>query len=105
MIKVSVLYPYVEDGRFNVPYYVQKHMPMVQATLGESLRGIEVTQGIPDPRTMAAPHYRVLTTLYFESIDSFHKAVSRHGDTLRKDLPHFTDIQPETRIGQVIFTQ
>ena len=30
MIKVSVLYPNSAGGRFDIAYYVDKHMPMVR---------------------------------------------------------------------------
>ena len=46
MIRVSILYPKKEGARFDVDYYVQKHMPrsiqLLQASA--SLRGVSVEQ-------------------------------------------------------------
>ena len=46
MIKVSVLYPNHAASRFDMGYYLNKHMPMVQQKLGSALRGSSVEQGL-----------------------------------------------------------
>ena len=37
MIKISVMYPGGENVRFDMDYYVGKHMPMVREKLGAAL--------------------------------------------------------------------
>jgi hypothetical protein len=37
MIKVSVLYPNKEGSKFDLGYYLNSHIPMVQEKLGASL--------------------------------------------------------------------
>lgn len=34
MIKVTVLYPNIEGTKFDMEYYCNKHMPMVQQKMG-----------------------------------------------------------------------
>ena len=63
MIKVSVLYPNTEGSRFDMDYYVNKHMPMVQSKLGSSCLGVKRHEDspfcdtrIPHPSACPQPH-------------------------------------------------
>lgn len=38
MIKISVYYPNSSDVRFDMNYYVSKHLPMVQKKVGPALK-------------------------------------------------------------------
>ena len=42
MIKVSVLYPNTTGCKFDMSYYVDKHMPMVQNKLGPACKRVAV---------------------------------------------------------------
>lgn len=46
MIKVSVLYPSRNNMRFDMNYYCNRHIPMVQQLLGSALKGVFVDQGV-----------------------------------------------------------
>ena len=46
MIKVSVLYPNAEGVRFDMDYYVDKHMTMVKRVLGEAMTKFEIDEGL-----------------------------------------------------------
>ena len=46
MIKVSVLYPNNDGSKFDMEYYLAKHMPMVRQKLAGALRGSAVEQGL-----------------------------------------------------------
>jgi len=46
MIKVSVLYPNKEGSKFDMGYYLNSHIPMVQKKCGASLKGGSVDQGL-----------------------------------------------------------
>ena len=37
VIKVSIMYPYQPDARFDHAYYRDKHLPLVQRKMGASL--------------------------------------------------------------------
>jgi hypothetical protein len=39
MIKVSILYPYRENGTFDVDYYCGTHMPLAARLFGAMLKG------------------------------------------------------------------
>jgi uncharacterized protein (TIGR02118 family) len=40
MVKVSVLYPNTAGCKFDMGYYLNKHMPMVQQKLGAACKSI-----------------------------------------------------------------
>ena len=46
MIKVSVMYPSGPDARFDMDYYRDRHMPMVQARMGGALKFYTVDRGL-----------------------------------------------------------
>jgi len=42
MIKVNVFYPNEEGKKFDMEYYCNKHIPMVQQKLGAAVKGVSV---------------------------------------------------------------
>ncbi len=46
MIKLSVLYPAIDGGTFDIDYYRDRHMPMVRQMLGDACKGVAVDHGI-----------------------------------------------------------
>lgn len=46
MIRVSVLYPNHEGHAFDMAYYCDRHIPMVQQLFGSALKAVAVEQGI-----------------------------------------------------------
>jgi hypothetical protein len=45
LIKVSVLYPNTAGCKFDMPYYLTQHMPIVQRKLGAARKRIAVDEG------------------------------------------------------------
>ena len=45
MIKVSVFYANEEGKKFDMDYYLNSHIPMVQEKLGDAIKGGAVEQG------------------------------------------------------------
>src|SRR5262245_35177869 len=46
VIKVSVLYPNTQGCKFDMNYYLTRHMPMVQQKLGAACKRMAVEEGI-----------------------------------------------------------
>jgi uncharacterized protein (TIGR02118 family) len=63
VIKVSVFYPNTTGGRFDMPYYLNKHMPMVQQKLGAPLKGMSVQQGLGGGQPGSPPTYLAMGRL------------------------------------------
>ena len=101
MIKVSVMYPNTSDARFDMTYYLDRHMPMVRDLMGGVLKGINVEQGLAGGQPGAPAPYVALGHLFFESVDAFQAAFAQHSGAILADIPNYTNTQPTIQISQV----
>jgi uncharacterized protein (TIGR02118 family) len=91
MIKVSVLYPYRKDGRFDVNYYCTRHMPLVARLLGDALRNYAVDVCLYEGRSEPPPQHVAIGHMLFDSREAFKAAMQPHAQALIDDVPNFTD--------------
>lgn len=105
MIKVSILYPNQPGSRFNLDYYLNQHMPMTIAKLGEALRGVSVEHGLNGGLPEAPPLYVAMCHLLFDSVDAFQAAFAPHAEALQGDIPNYTDADPVIQISEVKLSQ
>ena len=101
MIKVSVFYPNNEGSRFDMDYYCNSHIPMVQEKLGAVLKGVSVEQGVGGPAPGSRATYVAMGHLLFDAVEAFQSAFEPHAEAIMGDLPNFTDIQPTIQISDV----
>jgi uncharacterized protein (TIGR02118 family) len=101
MIKVSVLYPNKGDAKFDMNYYVTKHMPMVRQKLGAACKGVAAEQGIAGGAPGTPPAFVAMGHLLFDSADAFQKAMAPHASEIMGDIPNYTNIQPVIQISDV----
>ena len=101
MIKVSVLYPNGEGIRFDMDYYCNKHIPMVQEKLGAACRGVAVEQGLGGAEPGSPASFVAMGHLLFDSIEDFQIAFGPHAATFMADIPNYTSIQPVVQISSV----
>ncbi len=101
MIKVSVMYPNGEGRTFDMAYYLDKHMPLVQQELGAALKGIAVDEGLASAVPGSRPFYLAIGHLLFESVEAFQSSFAAHGQTLVADIPNFTNAVPTIQISEV----
>jgi uncharacterized protein (TIGR02118 family) len=101
MIKVSVLYPHSADAKFDMNYYVTKHMPMVRQKLGAACKGMAVEQGVAGGAPGTPPSFVAMGHLLFDSADAFQKAFGPHADEIMGDIPNYTKIQPVIQISDI----
>jgi uncharacterized protein (TIGR02118 family) len=103
MIRVNVMYPHREGGRFDVEYYAKQHMPMArEAFQGHGLVDIRVDKGFVGPKPKSPPIYVCIGTLTFESMAGYKEAFREHGAQLFADLPNFTDIEPVVQVNEAV---
>ena len=90
MIKVSVLYPNTAGCRFDMNYYLNQHMPMVQQKLGPACKRMAVEEGVAGGAPGAPATYVAMGHLYFDSTDAFPDRVrpARAGDHGRHSQLH-----------------
>ncbi len=107
MVKVSILYPNNKSARFDVRYYIDKHMPMSVALLSgqTGFRGVSVEHGLGGalPGTDAA--FVAMCHFLFESLADFAAAFTPHADTLQRDKPNYTDIEPIIQVSEVLISR
>jgi uncharacterized protein (TIGR02118 family) len=102
VIKVSVLYPYRPDARFDMDYYCDSHMPLVQSKLKPALRGMAVDKGLGGGDPGSKPAYVAIGHLLFDSVAEFQEAFASNADAILSDIPNYTDIEPQLQISEVM---
>jgi uncharacterized protein (TIGR02118 family) len=100
LIKVSGLYPNTTDCKFDMNYYLNQHMPMVQQKLGPACKSMAVEEGIGGAPGAPAT-YVAMGHLYFDTADSFQTAFTPHAQAIMADVPNYTDIEPIVQISEV----
>jgi len=101
VIKVSVLYPNTTGCKFDMSYYVEKHMPMVRNKLGPACKGVAVEQGIAGGAPGSPATYVAMGHLYFDSTDAFQAAFAPHAQAILADIPNYTNTQPTIQISEI----
>jgi uncharacterized protein (TIGR02118 family) len=101
MIKASVFYPNEKGKRFDMDYYCNKHIPMVQEKLGAALKGGAVEQGLSGIAPGSRATYIAMGHLLFDSVEAFQTAFGPHAEAIMADMPNYTDIQPTIQISEV----
>ena len=101
MIRVLVLYPNEEGGRFDYDYYVDTHMAMVKERFGQAMKGFQVDKGLSGIDSKSPPSFVVATHIFFDSKEDFEKAFAEHAKALLDDIPNYTNLQPRTQIDEI----
>lgn len=101
MIKVSVFYPNIEGKKFDMGYYCNKHIPMIQQKLGAALKGGAVEQGLSGVEPGSRATYIAMGHMYFDSVEAFQTAFGPHAESIMGDIPNYTDIKPTIQISEV----
>jgi uncharacterized protein (TIGR02118 family) len=103
MINVAILHPRTAGARFDVDYYLDRHMPLSVELLrshpGFRSVSVEIAIGSAVPGTDAA---LVAMCLYlFESIDAFVEAFTAHQARPQTDVAAYADIEPVIQFNEV----
>jgi len=105
MIKVSVMYPHEPGARFDHEYYRDKHMPLVQARMGESCLFYTVDKGLAGGAPGESATYVGMCHIYCESVESFQAGFGPHAPEFLADIPNYTDLAPVIQISEVVVGQ
>jgi uncharacterized protein (TIGR02118 family) len=102
MISVNNMYPNQDGGRFDMDYYLAVHIPMAKRLMGAALKDVTVERGLNGGPPDSKPSYVVTARMLFDSAEAFYVAFVPHINTLRDDIPKYTNIQPVIQISEVI---
>jgi uncharacterized protein (TIGR02118 family) len=100
VIKVSVLYPNTAGCKFDMEYYLTRHMPMVQRKLGPACKRMAVEEGIAGGAPGAPATYVAMGHLYFDSTDAFQAAFAPHAQSILADIPNYINTQPIIQVSE-----
>ena len=101
MVRVSVLYPKQSDTTFDMAYYLNSHIKMVQQLLGTRLKGVAVEEGMSGMQPGTSPSYAAMGHLLFESVSDFQASFGPHASKIVGDIPNYTNSQPIIQISDV----
>jgi uncharacterized protein (TIGR02118 family) len=101
MVKVSVLYPNNPGAKFDMDYYLSKHIPMVQLKVGPALKAVSVERGVAGGTPGSAPTYVTTAALSFDSVEAYLAAFGPHAAEIMADVPNYTNLQPVIQVGEV----
>lgn len=101
MIKVSVFYANSPGVRFDMDYYIERHMPLVQTKSGVACQRVEVDQGLAGGAPGTTAPYVAIGHIFYETAEDFQSVFARHGEALLADIPNFTNVQPLIQISAV----
>ena len=79
-------------------YYCKSHIPLVRQSLGASLKGVVVDQGIGQPGSPAP--FLAMGHLMFDSLGQLHRRGSS-GPKLMADIPNYTNSRPTIQISEI----
>ena len=96
-----MLYPNNAGSRFDMDYYLNKHMPMVAARLGAALKGMTVDQGWSGGQPGSEAAFRAIASLSFDSREAFEQSFGPHAAEIQGDIPRYTDIVPILQVSEV----
>lgn len=102
MIKVSILYPYRENGRFDFDYYCGTHMTRAAQYFEPALKGWSVDKGISGGEPNSAASFVAAGHFLFDSLEAFQQVFAPVAGELVADIPNYTDSEPQIVISEVI---
>jgi uncharacterized protein (TIGR02118 family) len=102
MIKVSVMYPHTPGARFDHAYYLEQHMPLVKARLGDHCKYYTVDKGLAGAAPGAPPTYLAMCHLFCESVEAFQAGMGPHAAEIMGDIPNYTDVAPVIQVSEVV---
>jgi uncharacterized protein (TIGR02118 family) len=101
MIKVSMLYANSAGCTFDMNYYLDRHVPMVEEKFGRACENVEVDQGVGSSAPGAPAPFVAIGHFYFQSVEAFHAAFAPHAQAIMADIPNYTNAQPIIQVSEV----
>ena len=102
MIRFTALYPNQPGKRFDLEYYIHRHLALVNERLTPlGLIRYEVDEGLSSWEEDSAPPFVCISHLYFETVEASRHAFATHANELVADIPNYTDIQPLLQVNNV----
>ncbi len=103
MTRLTVLYPNIEDGWFDMEYYMKKHVPLVKERMASFAPvRVMVEEGMSGAAPEIPSPFRLIFSITINSLEDLQNAMSMHGKELIADIAKFTNIQVVMQVSKVI---
>ena len=103
MFCLSAIYPNGANARFDLDYYQETHMPLVQDRLGPGgLIRYELSRGVAGWPPDASAPFVMICDMFFETRDELQQAFAAHRAELTGDIPEYTNIRPHFLISEIL---
>jgi len=99
-LSLQVIYPVGDGTTFDHDYYATNHMAIVNEHMGPHIDHVTISKGLaggPD----TPPGFHAIATMIFADQGGLDAALAAAGPAL-KDIPNFTNSQPQMLVGEVI---
>jgi uncharacterized protein (TIGR02118 family) len=99
MIRVAILYPNSEGAKFDMEYYISKHLPLAKTKTGctSFSADLGVSGGAPGVKSP----YIAIGYLTYESLEHFQSSFMRGGAEVSADMVNYTNVKPVVQISEV----
>lgn len=69
MVRISIMYPNLPDARFDMTYYLERHMPasIERLSAGKGFKGVSVDRGLGGGSPGAKPEYVAVCHYLFDT--------------------------------------
>ena len=102
-ITVTVLYPTDAGSSFDWDYFLNHHVPMVEAALaGECLTGMKVALGLSGAAPGDPPAYQAVMVISYDNIVAFHRPWRQQHHRIMADVANFTNTRPVVQLSEDI---
>lgn len=103
MIKVNILYPNTPDGKFNMDYYLNTHMPdsIERLSRHPGFQGVSVERGVEGETPQSQPSFKALCHFRFTTMKDFVEAFGPHAEFLQGDMLNYTNIKPSIQWSEI----
>lgn len=102
MITVTFLYPNEPGSRFDLDYYLTRHLDLSRAVFGNVLRELEIDRGSTGIEPNSQPPYHIIARMKFDSSDDFYTALMPRIYELRADVEQYFDGETIIQISKPV---
>lgn len=103
MVNICITYEKKEGAKFDIDYYLNKHMPrsIELLSVAKGFKKVSVEKGIDVEAFNIKVTNEAVCNYYFESIEDFANAFTPHMEELTNDIINYTNIEPRITVNEV----
>jgi uncharacterized protein (TIGR02118 family) len=98
---MTILYPAGDGLTFNADYYRDHHLVTIMNLYGKSISRFELRKVVPAAAGAPPVPYAAAVNIWIANLEAFNAGNVKHGPTLVKDLPNFTNSQPTIQYDKI----